>query len=478
MNYDRRNQISRRRRILSTRQRMNADEPAEKRSNGRSRGGSEPSATIGYGSRVHRRLRARWFELVPVKARSLFAVKACVGILVVLFATAHCLSIHWPTLYEYPEVSRPLRLDNPSSFGSWFGSMTMWLAAGVGFLIYQLRRYRSDDYRGSYRIWRPVIALLVLLSIDSITQSIDWLGAVLDMVAAGRAPIAASDWLRLVLCVVGFALTARLLIEMRYSPTAAIWLVVGAVAVTSRLPIRWHFVEVTPQTTVLINGIGPLVGRSAVFLSLLTYLRFIYREVRGLDLRNGSERRLSLPRFGRRRFEAEVAPEVSKPTSKRSRTSKPDSIDDDAEEATWLERWRQRRKQKPLDDENAEATEKGWFARRKREQPASEEPSDEQLSGSDEPQEVDEDQPAPSEKKRRFGIGKFFKKTNLTPQEDVEDNHSEESMSSDESDSGSDPSSTQPADSTDVDNIDWQSMSKAERKRMKRLMRQNDNKAA
>ncbi|WP_417747325.1 hypothetical protein [Rosistilla oblonga] len=564
------------------------------RSQAKLRSAASRTAPAAYGARVQRRLRARWFELVPVRRRSLLAVKSFALLAVCLLITGHYLSMTWAPLYQYPELARPLRLDNPASFGGWFGSISLALSAGVGFLIYQLRRHRADDYRGHYRIWRPVMAMLILLSVDSIAGTLDWCGAILDTLLAGRAPMAGGDWLRLLLCVAGFAMTARLLIEMRHSPAAAFWLVTGSIAVASRLPIRWNFIDTGPLATAMIVGAGPLIGRIAVFLSLITFLRSIYRDVRGLNQTDGQNGRLRLPRFGRKHLDREALDEPAeapKPSRSRKKPAAAETEPEPEEEQPAKRGWF-RRKPKPAadetdqpiddeerevareaDDDEAPAKRKGWFSRKakpaavngagdsddeqaddgeappkrkgwfsRKAKPAAEDgagdsdneqaddgeapakrkgwfgrkakPAAEDGAGDSDDEPADDDE-APAKRKGWFGRkakpaatdeessddatdetqddvapakskGWFSRKAKPAAEEDSSDDETYEDETQDdnwqnddyEQDDHTESHHAAEDESVDVDNIDWSSMSKAERKRMKRLLRQQGKDAA
>src|SRR5690606_3952739 len=123
-----------------------------------------------------------------------------------LLALAHWLAVTWPPLAHREPLARPLRLARPDSFGAWLRSALLVLAALTSLLVYQLRRYRNDDYRGSYRIWPPVIILIAISSVDGIVGLIPWLGEWIDLLLGKRVAMAGSDWIRIVLTVGGAAL--------------------------------------------------------------------------------------------------------------------------------------------------------------------------------------------------------------------------------------------------------------------------------
>ena len=501
----------------------------------RSHAGDEDRPTAAYGSRVHRRLRGRWFELVPVKQSTLIAVTATILIVTAGLVAGHYASMNWARFANDPRLSRPLRLDNPASFGGWFSAMFAMLSAGVGVLIYQLRRYRSDDYRGQYRIWRPVIAILVILSIDSVAGVLDWTGSVIDLLLAGKAPMAGGDWIRLALCVFGFGYTARLVMEMRRCPAAATWLLVGATAVSSRLLIRWGIVEPSPLVSAMVFGSAPLVGRAAVLLSMLTFLRMVYREVRGLDV-SGESVRFQLPRFGRHRERIDV--EEDEPNAKPKRRPK-DELEKYVEQPTnrnWF--GRAKRDEEDADDgpkrkrgwfagrgSDAEESDKdldqpdskrGWFGRRKEtedgvadDDDVDEAPAEKRGWFSKRRKQSDHDEPGDMvnedseiEEPKKKGWFSRRKASESDPSEDPKEEIEEEPVpkkrglggwlkgrKAPEDAGDSEPESisagqTQQAEGSgddeeiDFDNLDWASMSKSERRRMKKLLRRQGKDAA
>ena len=122
------------------------------------------------GSRWSRFVVARWSRW----QRSL-------ATLAVVLCGAHYASVAWPSLAYRPEIARPLRLDRPDSFGCWFMVALLAGSAGTSFLIYQLRRYRNDDFTGRYRLWRLVLVVMVMASVNAHVSIIDWVGALLEV---------------------------------------------------------------------------------------------------------------------------------------------------------------------------------------------------------------------------------------------------------------------------------------------------------
>lgn len=236
-----------------------------------------------YGSSVRRRLRGRWYSLVPVRRRAMAAVSVVILSGALLLCLAHWLAITWQPLAYREPLARALRLDRPDSFGTWFRCLLLALTSGVALLVYQLRRYRNDDYRGSYRIWPPVIILLGLASLDAVVALVPWGGELIDAVLGKRIAMAGADWIRIALTVGGAALALRLIAEVRHSKLAVAMMLVAISWFALPVAGRWGILlSDTPLKWWLITS-APLLAAATLCLACTAYLRMLFREVRGLD---------------------------------------------------------------------------------------------------------------------------------------------------------------------------------------------------
>ena len=59
-----------------------------------------------------------------------------------------------------------LDLDAEGSLGDWFSSITLAVAAIGAVLVFSVRRHRTDDYHGRYRVWLWAALCCLLMSID------------------------------------------------------------------------------------------------------------------------------------------------------------------------------------------------------------------------------------------------------------------------------------------------------------------------
>lgn len=282
MTYGRRT-IDRRRRVLYTAH--HTDPPhsgaARRRTAQRLREAKRPTAA--YGARVHRRLQGRWFSLVPVRRRTLIGVASALLLLVLMLAAAHYAAVAWPAIATHPQIARPLRLDRPDSFGRWIHSLLLAASAGASLLIYQLRRYRLDDYLGHYRIWRVVLLVTLGASVNSAASLVDWTGAVLDAVFGRRVALTGGDWISLVLSIGGAVLALRITAEVRRSRWALATMIAAWALFAIAPAAAWNFLAVDGLGSWMLVTSAPLLASAMLLISLGGYLRHLYREVREIE---------------------------------------------------------------------------------------------------------------------------------------------------------------------------------------------------
>lgn len=258
-----------------------AETAAERRQFEKLREARRPSEI--YGTSVNRRLRGRWFSLVPVRRRAMAGVGLVILGIAAILCLGHWAAVGWQPLAYRPELARPLRLDRPDSFGAWVRAAFFAAAAGTSLLIYQLRRYRNDDFRGSYRIWPPVIVLMVLASLDSVCQLVPWGGEMIELVMGRRVALAGSDWIRIVLTVGGIALAMRVIAEVRHSKLAILMMSSAILGFSMPMAARWGMLaNDTPVRWLMITS-APTMASAMLWVACGAYLRKLFREVRKMD---------------------------------------------------------------------------------------------------------------------------------------------------------------------------------------------------
>lgn len=282
MSYPRRSAERRRRVLVSTRQaEFDGSSASARRYAQRMREARRPTAA--YGFRVHRRLRGRWFALVPVSRGALTAVIGGLLLLAAMLAAGHYAAVSLPPIASNPDLARPLRLDRPDSLGRWVTCLMTATTAGVCLLIYQLRRYRTDDFEGHYRIWRPVLLVMAFASLNELAGLITWSGAVVDMIAGRRVAMRGEDWLRIVFTIGGAVLALRLFAELRRcrGAVAAMAIAWGFLALPAAS--HWHLFELNSRGRWLLVTVAPTFAHTFFLITFGVYLRSLYREVRQIE---------------------------------------------------------------------------------------------------------------------------------------------------------------------------------------------------
>ncbi|HBJ38537.1 MAG TPA: hypothetical protein DDZ51_28040, partial [Planctomycetaceae bacterium] len=274
---------SRRRRLLvyqNSREEI-AETAADRRQFEKLREARRPTAI--YGTSVNRMLRGRWFSLVPVRRRAMTGAALAVFGVAALLCLGHWAAVVWQPLAYRPELARPFRLDRPDSFGAWVRAAFLAAAGGTSLLIYQLRRYRNDDFRGSYQIWPPVIALMFVASLDAVCQLVPWGGELIELVMGRRVALAGSDWIRIVLTVGGIALAMRMVAEVRHSKLAIVAISLAILGFAIPMASRWNmFASDTPVRWLMVTS-APMMASAALWVACGAYLRKLFREVRKMD---------------------------------------------------------------------------------------------------------------------------------------------------------------------------------------------------
>jgi len=280
----------------------------------------------------------------------------------ILLSLLHWASVTWPSLANNAELSRPLRLDRPDSFGAWARTFFLAASAATALLVYQLRRYKVDDYKGHYRIWRPVIFLFAILSIDSICDLVPWAGAMIDATLGKRVAFAGADWIRIVLTVGGAVLAIRLLTEVHRSKLAFLMMFVAVVSFAIPLMSRWNLFDATTMSGWIAVTTAPLIASAALWISVGGYLRMLFREVRGLDREHTTAPESAVKKTKTLERDLEASDEPRGWFGRRSKAT--EELDEPQAKST--ERATRAERKPKMSDEDAETTEaapkRSWFS--------------------------------------------------------------------------------------------------------------------
>ncbi len=177
------------------------------------------------------------------------------------------------------EASR-FSLHGASSLSVWFSTVLLLASALASLQIRAIREHRSNDYRGTYRIWYWFAAILILGSVNCVVDfdglASTWLGTVTE----GNS----GAWLAVIAQVTALtAIIARGAIEVRKSPAALALIVLVWVVYSSSLVLRLPGIEnrVVQDDGFTAAGLNVL-GTFSLFGGVALYLRFVYLRANGL----------------------------------------------------------------------------------------------------------------------------------------------------------------------------------------------------
>ncbi|MEO1524078.1 MAG: hypothetical protein AAFX06_01520 [Planctomycetota bacterium] len=517
----------RRRRVLY--QTHTAPDPSQspRRRNAESLRAARQPAKV-FGSRVRQPLRGRWFSLVPVSTFSLTMVVATLVTVPLVLTALHYLAITWPTLAYREALARPFRIDFRDSFASWWLSAVLLLSTATSLLIYQLRRHRSDDYRGHYRLWRLTMCVMFVIGISSTVGLLSWFGALVDLVVGDRAALSGERWLRILVDVAGIILTMRLVAEVYRCRAALVPLLAGAALIGYAEAAVWNLVAIDNAFKSTLVIAAPLLGFSAFLIASTSYLRLLYRQARNIDdaaplrqrIRDWATQtfarddepiaELEEVEFARPNAVAVIREDETAPTRRRSRTTRAKPSVAKQEPSAKTETQTQPKPTKATSpqpqaeqaDEETPKTKRGWFGRRKPqvtedqgdaepEVPASAEAEPDKpkkrglfsmrLRPKEAPEEesVTEGETEPTAKPKR-GLGGFLRRKDAAPVQETEADASPDSGSANRTATRTAESATSAASANeelDPDDIDWDSMSKSERRRLRKKLRRGGHAA-
>ena len=186
-----------------------------------------------------------------------------------------------------------LRLSGGGTLAAWLKSALLALAVGFCLLIYQVRRYKTDDYRGTYLIWLWAAASLLLASVDC---AVDLQGiARRVLVRLTQTPLHADGaaWGAIAVAVFYTPLVLRLSLEVWPSKPALIALGVAAAlhAVATFIGLQLPGMERFEGEAWVVGG-GIVLGHWFLFLAVAFYARFVYFDAQGLYARADADAEL------------------------------------------------------------------------------------------------------------------------------------------------------------------------------------------
>ncbi len=173
-------------------------------------------------------------------------------------------------------------LDGEGSLAVWVSSMMLALAAAVAVIVFMVRRHRSDDYQGYYRIWLWAAACWLVMSVDETASLHEGFKELMAHASGTRLAGDGSLWWVIPYFFVLAAVGLRLLADMRdYLPAAVTFLLTAfSYATAVAFQLGWLMPESGARGVMFEEG-AELLGDLLLLTSMLLYARFVILEAQG-----------------------------------------------------------------------------------------------------------------------------------------------------------------------------------------------------
>jgi hypothetical protein len=174
-------------------------------------------------------------------------------------------------------------LDGEGSLAVWFSSMTLALAGLAAILVYMIRRHKTDDYRGHYRVWLWAALCWFVMSIDETSSLHEGFKEMMVVLTGDRVFGDGSIWWVAPYFFLLGAVGMRLLVDMRPS-----WLSSGALLTTAAcygLAVLAQLGWVLPESGargVMVEEGAEMLGNLMLLLAMGLYARFVVLDAEGL----------------------------------------------------------------------------------------------------------------------------------------------------------------------------------------------------
>jgi hypothetical protein len=216
----------------------------------------------------------RWLSLTLLSAFLILAPAALMGL-------GH--QMHARGYVQNASALASLDLTQRGNVAEWFTSLMLAGGSLLALAIFSIRRHRTDDYQGQYRLWLLVAVACLGASLDAATHIREVFGLVVSRLSGQVILGRSTGW-----CLLGYGLfagglTVRVAFEI-YRSKAASFLLTLTVLIYATLAATMAGVSFSddPLTALVIRTSLIFAGASSLVLTLVGYARFVHREAQGI----------------------------------------------------------------------------------------------------------------------------------------------------------------------------------------------------
>ncbi|MCC6125951.1 MAG: hypothetical protein IT426_13380 [Pirellulales bacterium] len=176
-----------------------------------------------------------------------------------------------------------LKLSTAGSLAQWFSSLLLLAAAGTSLLVYSIRRQRTDDYQGHYRVWLWAALCWFLFATDVAVGLNRMLQQLLVQLTGTPLWKDGVLWWIVPYTVVFAALGSRLVLDMWPCRLAiAAFVMASAGYGVALLAGLGYLPEDVAGNAVAIHAGAIVLGHLLLFLAMLLQARFVVLDFEGL----------------------------------------------------------------------------------------------------------------------------------------------------------------------------------------------------
>lgn len=240
----------------------------------------KPMQAYSYGA--NRRNQPKTTDLIPKRAGAfgLFFI-----FVFSIIAGLNVLAANASSLVEFigESATTSLAISGAGTLSNWICCVSLFLCSAICFQLFLIRKHKRDDYGGMYRVWILMAIMFLLASIDCAVD-LRTIAAKLFEYLTHRS-LLQSPWLMMTIeSIVLAVIVIRMLFEVRASrfslaTVLVVWIgFVGCIVLqNTKLPedIAWLDQNVAYGNCVLVGCVGSLVA-------LTVYTRFVFLHAHGL----------------------------------------------------------------------------------------------------------------------------------------------------------------------------------------------------
>jgi hypothetical protein len=179
-----------------------------------------------------------------------------------------------------------LQIDAKGSLACWFSSLVLLAASVAALLVYSVRRHRTDDYRGRYRVWFWAAAGCFLMATDQAASLREGFRDLMTWLTGTSLSGDGALWWIAVYALVWIAMGTRLVSDMRPSRLSIVALLAATIAQGLALADRMGWlgqilVEAGPREVMFRAGCE-MAGNLLLLAAMLLHARYVLMDAEGL----------------------------------------------------------------------------------------------------------------------------------------------------------------------------------------------------